>query len=162
MKLPRPSSEFLAAEREARHATAELRSLVERRETMKLQAEVDSPTTARIPAETFRSMLESLNAEIAAAQGRDQAAAGEFDRQKTAYVDHVRENLAGDIEGLGAAITVHLDLTLELLDIAASLGAEARERHVEMPGLVKDAAAAKRLIETVAFSAVRKMIGARL
>ncbi|BCG72693.1 hypothetical protein MesoLj113a_38510 [Mesorhizobium sp. 113-1-2] len=157
LKLPKPTKEYLAAERDALQAAADLRTLSGRREKMKHEVGIDNPIKNRIPTENFHDALDKLAVDIAAAQVRESQASSEFTRLKAEYLDSVRETLADDIEGLGNAITGHLDQAQELLNIAASLGAEARERHVEMPGIVKDAAAAKHLIESVAFSTIRKM-----
>lgn len=157
LKLPRPSAEYLAAEQVSRRASSDLRHLTERRETLKLEAGVENPGREKLSDHTLRAMLDDLEAKITAAQVHDREARAEFDMQKTAFREHVRMSLAADIEGLGALINRHIDQVFELLDIAGALSAEAREQRVEMPGLISDAAAAKRLIESVAVTTIAKM-----
>ena len=159
LRLPHPSAEYVAAEQASREASTDLRGLTERREKLKVEATIENPSKTRVPTETFCGMLDSLTVEIAAAQSRDRETFGEFDRQKAIYRDQVRKSLAGDIEGLGALISKHLDQVLELLDIAAALGAQAREARVEIPGIVRDAAIAKQLIESVVVNTIGKMTG---
>lgn len=157
LKLPLPTVELTAAEKASREAAANLRTVVDRREKMKVEATVENPVKEILPTEITRRTLADIETQIVAAQALDREARAEFERKKALYEERVRERLAGDIESLGATINRRLDETLELLDIAAALGAEAREARVEVPGLVKDAASAKHLIETVVVSTIAKM-----
>ncbi|PBB21138.1 hypothetical protein [Mesorhizobium sp. WSM4313] len=161
LRLPRPTPEYLAAEQEARAAAAEHRSLTTRRETLKLESGVDNPGRDKLPEQTLRTLLKDLAMETGTAEVRDREARAEFERQMVVYGEHVRASLAADIESLSAKITKHLVEVLELLDVAAALGAEAQQARVDLPGIVKDAAIARRMFETVVVNSIRKMIGAR-
>ncbi|MDG4896620.1 hypothetical protein P9272_23925 [Mesorhizobium sp. WSM4976] len=161
LKIPRPAPEFLLAEKASREATANLRSLTERRESLKVERTVENPGKNRIPDATYHDMHADLEAKITAAQQAEREALTEWTSRKAAYHDHARAILAADIDGLGALMCKHLDQVMELLDIAAALGAAAREYRVEMPGLVSGAPAAKQLLQAAVDSTVTKMISKR-
>ncbi|UCI17025.1 hypothetical protein FJ970_17995 [Mesorhizobium sp. B2-1-8] len=159
LKLPKPGAEYLAAEKASREASANLANLVNRRETMRVEATVENPTKTIQPTEITRRTLEDLEAQIVAAQALDRDARAEFNQKRSTYHEHVRTYLAADIEGLGALINCHIGRVFELLDIASALGAEAREYRVEMPGLVSGAPAAKQFLQAAVGSTIDKMIG---
>ncbi|RWA93631.1 MULTISPECIES: hypothetical protein [unclassified Mesorhizobium] len=146
------------AEKASREASANLRSLTERRESLKVERTVENPGKNRIPDATYRAMHADLEAQLTAAQVTEREALAEWNSRKAAYHDHVRATLAADIDGLGALICNHLDQVMELLDIAAALGTGAREYRVEMPGLVSGAPAAKQLLQAAIDSTITKMI----
>ena len=163
LKLPRPSAEFEIAQEENRRASADLRRLTERRETVKIEATVQHSAKPRLTDDVLRETLDNLATEIIAATARDQSARADFDKLKAAYREQVSASLAADIEGLGAQITKHIGAVFELLDIAAALGAEARDQRVEMPALISGAHDAKRLLQLAVDTTLNKMIskGAR-
>ncbi|RWG20119.1 MAG: hypothetical protein EOQ55_12545 [Mesorhizobium sp.] len=158
LKLPRPSAEFEIAREENRRASSELRHLTERRETLKIEANVQHSAKPRLTDDVLRETLDNLATEIIAATARDQSARADFDKLKTAYREHVGVTLASDIEGLGVLIKHHIDEVLGLLDVATALGAEAREARVEMPALIGGAHDAKRLLALAVDTTLNKML----
>lgn len=161
LQLPRPGPEYLIAEKASRSEAANLRSLTERRESLKLERTIENPGKDRIPDATYSAMRADLEAKISAAQVTEREALAEWNSRKAAYHDHARATLAADIEGLGALMCKHLDQVMELLDIAGALSTEAREYRVEMPGLVSGAPAAKQLLQAAIDSTITKMISKR-
>ncbi|TPN38690.1 hypothetical protein FKO01_05010 [Mesorhizobium sp. B2-3-3] len=157
LKLPKPSAEYTAAEQASRDASADLSDLTRRREKLKVESNVQNPTKTILPTATFVDMLDTFNAQIATAQGRDREARAEFELQKTAYHEHVRTSLAGEIASLGDSINRHIDRVMELLDIAVALGAEARQVRVELPGMIGGAPAAKEFLQAAVDSTITRM-----
>lgn len=157
LRLPKPAPEYLAADREAREANANLRALTERREDLKMHRSVQNAVRTQLSDDELHAALDKVQAEITAAQLRDREALAEFNRQKTAYQERVRASLTADIDGLGALINQHINEVFELLDIAGALNAEAREHRVEMPSLIGGAPAAKQFLEASVAHSIGRM-----
>lgn len=155
LRLPKPAPEYAIAQEESRRASSDLRRLTERRETLKIEATVQHSAKPRLTDDVLRETLDNLATEIIAATARDQSARADFDKLKAAYREHVGVTLASEIEGLGTQI---IGAVFELLDVAAALGAEAREARIEMPALVSGAHDAKRLLQVAVDTTITKMI----
>ncbi|MER8644682.1 hypothetical protein [Mesorhizobium sp. M1252] len=155
LKLPRPTSEFVAAENAYRKASDARRSLSGRLEALKVEANIDNPSRAKIPTHQLQEMLKGLAIELSEADLRDRETRAEFDRLRTIYREQVRNCLAGDVTSLGSAISQRLSEVLEMLDIASILGAQAREAGLELPGVINDALMARRLLEPSANTITR-------
>ena len=162
LRLPRPGPEYLMAQKVSREASANLRSLTERRENLKVERTIEHPGKAKIADATYRATHAELEATLSAAQVSEREAFAEWNSRKAAYQDHARATLAADIEGLGALMCKHVDQLMELLDIAAALGAEARETRVELPAIISGAGAAAQTLRVAVDSTISRLIkGAR-
>ncbi|MER9588549.1 hypothetical protein NKI94_07045 [Mesorhizobium australicum] len=149
LRLPRPSSEYTAAEKSSRQASANLRALTGRLEALKIETTIENPIKTRLPTHALEAALNGLVAEIADARNAERDARAEFDRTRAIYRESVAAALHGDIESLGAALTRRFDEILEFLDIAADLSDQARESGVSLPSVISDAPVARRLAETM-------------
>ncbi|ESY70001.1 MULTISPECIES: hypothetical protein [Mesorhizobium] len=157
LRLPKPSADFASAEKAFRKASVDLRALVGRRESLKIEQTVDNPGRMKLPTAVLHATLKSLAEDVAEAEVRERETRVEFEALRAVYRDHARASLGGDIEGLGALINQHLGDVLELLEVAAGLTSQAREAGIEFSGLISDAPIARRLIEPMA-NTISKMI----
>ena len=150
LRLPPRSSEYIAAEKASRQASANLRDLTGRRNSLKFeQTVVDNPTRTKLPTHALEAALNGLAIEITDAQNTERATRAEFDRLRTTYREHAAAALQGDIENLSTALARRFDEILELLEVATELSSQAREAGVTLPGVVMDAPVALRLAETM-------------
>ncbi|WP_095087799.1 hypothetical protein [Mesorhizobium sophorae] len=160
LRLPRPSREYVCAEKSLRDATANLHRLTNRREALKIEASVHNPVKARLPTYALEAALDGLTVEIADAQNVERTARAEFQTQRNTYQQDASAALQADIENFGAAITQRLDEILELLDIGTELATQAREMGLSLPSAISDAPVGRRLAETMS-STISRMFSTR-
>lgn len=157
LRLPKPSAEFIAAEGAYREASDARRSLSNRLEAMRIEQSIDNPTKARLPTHQVEEALKAISSEHSEAIARDKQTRTEFDSARAVYREQARDALSGDIAALGAAIVQRFNEVVEALEIAATLGTEARASGVDFPGLISGASVALKLIEPCA-NVIQKMI----